>query len=72
MTCPACVSLDDERFFHLDIESVSRDPEMKELRKCCEFAGISGILDLDAWLKLCRKHCLWNMGECSHPLKRVG
>ena len=53
--------LDDERFFHLDIESVSRDPEMKELRKCYKFAGISGILDVDAWLKLCRKHCLWNM-----------
>ncbi len=51
----------DPRFLHVDLDRISSDPEMEELKACHSFCGLQRWFPLDTWLEACRPHCLWAM-----------
>jgi hypothetical protein len=52
---------EDPRFLHVDLDRISRDETMADLRACFDFCGLERWCDLDTWLASCRPHCLWSM-----------
>lgn len=64
----------DPRFLHVDLDRISSDPEMEELKACHSFCGLQRWFPLDTWLEACRPHCLWAMQTLEQfgPRARAG
>lgn len=51
----------DRRFLHVDLDHISADPAMEQLKACHRFCDLERWFALDTWLAACRPHCLWAM-----------
>jgi hypothetical protein len=52
-----------DNFYNVDLDKVSTDSSMEDLKSIYSFLDIKTKLNLsqDDWLEVCAKHCLWNI-----------
>tara|TARA_B000000557_G_C20761543_1_gene437566 strand:- start:361 stop:1098 length:738 start_codon:yes stop_codon:yes gene_type:complete len=52
-----------DNFYNVDLDKVSTDSSMEDLKSIYNFLDIKTKLNLsqDDWLEVCAKHCLWNI-----------
>lgn len=53
--------MDNPKFLSVDIDIISSDKTMKDLKVIYNHLNLSDIdIDINDWLNICKKYCLWN------------